>query len=103
MKKAQVVGLKDAWHVGLVFTGLSHGSRLAQTSGVRLHVCGSASSDRVYMQLDGEPWKQPVPTSDNDPPLLVRKTTSKKSEVGTRVLVAFYPLLRAGITPECFM
>jgi len=79
----EVVGLRSGWHAGIVMSGLFrkvHAKRLAQASDVELIIQGGDDSDDengdgrrkskgdrdddcVYMQLDGEPWKQRVPSS----------------------------------------
>lgn len=56
--------------------GLTHGVRIAQCRGVRLEVRSAQRAvdgepGIAYMQLDGEPWKQPIPSKKDDPPLLV--------------------------------
>ncbi len=67
----QVVGLRDMARVGLAFAGLTHGARLAQAAAVRLRLHGTRRRDCAYMQLDGEPWRQPVPAEDSGEALQV--------------------------------
>ena len=55
----EIVGLKDGWHTALMMGKMSHASRLAQACGVRLELRRAVSS-AAFMQLDGEPWKQPL-------------------------------------------
>jgi hypothetical protein len=60
----EVVGFNDAYSASAVMSGVGHAVRLGQSSGVRVHVCsesGRKGQEAVYMQLDGEPWKQTVP------------------------------------------
>jgi hypothetical protein len=63
-----VVGFKDAYSAGAVMSGMGHAVRLGQASGARVHVCSEKAAakgkDTVYMQLDGEPWKQLVPSGN---------------------------------------
>ena len=74
----EVVGLRSGWHAGVAFTGLFptvHGVRLAQASTVELSFSGdphaaTSDDDCVYMQVDGEPWRQPIPAA-GEPPLVV--------------------------------
>jgi hypothetical protein len=50
-------------------TGLTNALRLGQAAGARVRVSGPVSAHQqkkdkmvaVYLQLDGEPWKQDVP------------------------------------------
>lgn len=72
----QVVGLKNLWHMSLVMAGLAHGVRIAQCRGARLEIrttepAADGEPGAAYMQLDGEPWKQQIPSRQGDPPLLV--------------------------------
>ena len=93
----EVVGLRSGWHAGLVMSGLFakiHAKRLAQASDVELTICGGEDADDengdgkrkskgdqdddcVFMQLDGEPWKQRVPPRSANSPLVVRVSRSE--------------------------
>lgn len=87
----EVVGLRSGWHAGMVMSGLFrkvHAKRLAQASDVELIIQGGEDSDDedgdgrkkesdkdddcVFMQLDGEPWRQRVPPRSANSPLVVR-------------------------------
>ena len=90
----EVVGLRSGWHAGLAMSGLFrriHAKRLAQASDVELVIQGGDGSDAedgdgrkksrgarggdcVFMQLDGEPWRQRVPPRAAASPLVVRVT-----------------------------
>jgi len=75
----EVVGLRSGWHAGVAFTGLFrgvHGARLAQATAVELSFSGpegghgGSEDDCVFLQVDGEPWRQPIPPA-GAPPLVV--------------------------------
>jgi hypothetical protein len=67
----EVVAFKSGYHAGAVMGAGMHAVRLAQTAGVRMHVRGSKKTTdsngmgKTYIQLDGEPWEQPVPGEEN--------------------------------------
>ncbi|CAN1231949.1 Diacylglycerol kinase 5, partial [Linum perenne] len=64
--RIEVVGFRDAWH-GLVLLapkGKGHGTRLAQAHRIRFEFHKGAA-DHTFMRIDGEPWKQPLPTNDD--------------------------------------
>ena len=69
-------------HTGFVLTGLAHGVRLAQCRGARLEVKAPGSADSEpgisYMQLDGEPWPQSIPSGKSEQPLVVSCSPSMK-------------------------
>ncbi|KAL8159160.1 hypothetical protein V2J09_000697 [Rumex salicifolius] len=52
-KKLEVVCVSGSWHLGKLRVGLSQARRLAQGSLIRVH-----ASDRVHVQIDGEPFIQ---------------------------------------------
>ncbi|KAF8043240.1 hypothetical protein BT93_A1552 [Corymbia citriodora subsp. variegata] len=60
----EVVGFRDAWHGLLLLTPKGHGTRLAQARRIRFEFHKGAA-DHTYMRIDGEPWKQPLPTDDD--------------------------------------
>ncbi|XP_030546307.1 diacylglycerol kinase 5-like isoform X2 [Rhodamnia argentea] len=60
----EVVGFRDAWHGLLLLAPSGHGTRLAQAQRIHFEFHKGAT-DHTYMRIDGEPWKQPLPT-DND-------------------------------------
>ncbi|XP_062204994.1 diacylglycerol kinase 1-like [Phragmites australis] len=57
----EIVGFKDAWHGLVLLSPKGHGTRLAQVHRVRFEFHKGAA-DHAYMRIDGEPWKQPLPT-----------------------------------------
>eukprot|EP01025_Chloroclados_australasicus_P017201 TRINITY_DN18754_c0_g2_i3.p1 TRINITY_DN18754_c0_g2~~TRINITY_DN18754_c0_g2_i3.p1 ORF type:complete len:348 (+),score=50.19 TRINITY_DN18754_c0_g2_i3:49-1092(+) len=86
----EVVGLKGLWHTGMVLAGLTHGKRVAQGHAIRVELKGSENSDpgKVYMQLDGEPWVQKIPSKDSVSPFVVELHHAGKS----RMLMNHLPL-----------
>ncbi|KAI3439822.1 Diacylglycerol kinase (DAG kinase) [Psidium guajava] len=60
----EVVGFRDAWHGLLLLAPSGHGTRLAQAKRIRFEFHKGAT-DHTYMRIDGEPWKQPLPTDDD--------------------------------------
>ncbi|KAJ7558436.1 hypothetical protein O6H91_04G039100 [Diphasiastrum complanatum] len=59
----EVVGFRDGWHGMTLLLPNSHGTRLAQAHKLRI-VFNNGASDSMYMRVDGEPWIQPLPRSD---------------------------------------
>ncbi|KAL9326016.1 hypothetical protein ACSQ67_006661 [Phaseolus vulgaris] len=55
----EVFGLKQGWHASFVMVELISAKHLAQASAIRLEVRGGRWKN-AYMQMDGEPWKQPL-------------------------------------------
>ncbi|CAJ1944959.1 unnamed protein product, partial [Sphenostylis stenocarpa] len=55
----EVFGLKQGWHASFVMIELISAKHLAQAAAVRLEVRGGQWKN-AYMQMDGEPWKQPL-------------------------------------------
>ncbi|KAL8511079.1 hypothetical protein ACS0TY_017774 [Phlomoides rotata] len=60
----EVVGFKDAWHGLVLLAPNGHGTRLAQAHRIRFEFHKGAAEE-TYMRIDGEPWKQPLPTDDD--------------------------------------
>ncbi|XP_051134732.1 diacylglycerol kinase 1-like isoform X2 [Andrographis paniculata] len=60
----EVVGFRDAWHGLILFAPNGHGTRLAQANRIRFEFQKGAA-DHVFMRMDGEPWKQPLPADDS--------------------------------------
>lgn len=60
----EVVGFRDGWHGLAILTPNGHGTRLAQSHGIRFEFHKGAAKN-TYMRMDGEPWKQPLPTDDD--------------------------------------
>ena len=64
----EVLGLKDGWHTAMVMGEVNpssiHAKRLAQGNAIELTIrvaSKNSKNQQVYMQMDGEPWKQKVP------------------------------------------
>ncbi|PON58601.1 Diacylglycerol kinase [Trema orientale] len=55
----EIFGLKQGWHASFVMVELISAKHIAQAAAIRLEVRGGEWKD-VYMQMDGEPWKQPL-------------------------------------------
>ncbi|WOK95035.1 diacylglycerol kinase 4-like [Canna indica] len=55
----EIFGLKQGWHASLVMVELISAKHIAQASAIRLEIRGGEWRD-AYMQMDGEPWKQPM-------------------------------------------
>ncbi|KAK6918979.1 Diacylglycerol kinase, accessory domain [Dillenia turbinata] len=60
----EVVGFRDAWHGLVLLAPNGHGTRLAQARRIRFEFHKGAA-DHTFMRIDGEPWKQPLPTDDD--------------------------------------
>ncbi|OAO96879.1 DGK6 [Arabidopsis thaliana] len=59
----EIVGFRNAWHGLVLLSPNGHGTRLAQANRVRLEFKKGAAK-HAYMRIDGEPWKQPLPSND---------------------------------------
>ncbi|KAH7659792.1 Diacylglycerol kinase (ATP) protein [Dioscorea alata] len=55
----EIIGLKQGWHVSFVMVELISAKHIAQAAAIRLEIRGGESK-QAYMQMDGEPWKQPI-------------------------------------------
>ncbi|KAK1391585.1 diacylglycerol kinase [Heracleum sosnowskyi] len=55
----EVFGLKQGWHTSVVMVELITAKHLAQAAGLRFEFRGGEWR-KSYMQMDGEPWKQPL-------------------------------------------
>ncbi|CAN6453331.1 unnamed protein product [Victoria cruziana] len=60
----EVVGFRDGWHGLVLLAPKGHGTRLAQARRVRFEFHKGAA-EHTYMRMDGEPWKQPLPSEDD--------------------------------------
>ncbi|KMZ72445.1 Diacylglycerol kinase [Zostera marina] len=58
----EIVGLKQGWHASFVMSKIISGKHITQAAAVRFELKGGEWK-KAYMQMDGEPWKQPI---DND-------------------------------------
>ncbi|XP_073278236.1 diacylglycerol kinase 4-like [Primulina huaijiensis] len=55
----EVFGLKHGWHASMVMVELISAKHIAQASAIRFELRGGEWTE-AYMQIDGEPWKQPM-------------------------------------------
>ncbi|KAJ0962226.1 hypothetical protein J5N97_030054 [Dioscorea zingiberensis] len=55
----EIFGLKQGWHVSFVMVELISAKHIAQAAAIRLEI-GGGEWKHAYMQMDGEPWKQPI-------------------------------------------
>ncbi|KAK3123109.1 hypothetical protein QOZ80_8AG0624060 [Eleusine coracana subsp. coracana] len=55
----EIFGLKQGWHASLVMVELISAKHIAQAAAIRIEIKGGQWRD-AYMQMDGEPWKQPL-------------------------------------------
>ncbi|GLT97558.1 hypothetical protein SLE2022_151160 [Rubroshorea leprosula] len=55
----EIFGLKQGWHASFVMVELISAKHIAQAAAIRFEVRGGEWKD-AYMQMDGEPWKQPM-------------------------------------------
>ncbi|XP_058113847.1 diacylglycerol kinase 4-like [Magnolia sinica] len=55
----EIFGLKQGWHASFVMVELISAKHIAQAASIRLEIRGGQWK-HAYMQMDGEPWKQPI-------------------------------------------
>ncbi|CAA7408155.1 unnamed protein product [Spirodela intermedia] len=55
----EIFGLKQGWHASFVMVDLISAKHIAQAAAVRLEIRGGQWKE-AFMQMDGEPWKQPL-------------------------------------------
>ncbi|KAK4746583.1 hypothetical protein SAY87_025620 [Trapa incisa] len=55
----EIFGLKEGWHASFVMVELISAKHIAQAAAIRFEFRGG-EWQRAYMQMDGEPWKQPL-------------------------------------------
>ncbi|XP_031481010.1 diacylglycerol kinase 4-like [Nymphaea colorata] len=55
----EIFGFKQGWHASFVMAELINAKHLAQAASIKLELRGGQWKD-AYMQMDGEPWKQPI-------------------------------------------
>ncbi|KAG4167683.1 hypothetical protein ERO13_A13G211400v2 [Gossypium hirsutum] len=67
----EIFGLKQGWHASFVMVELISAKHIAQASSIRLEIRGGEWKD-VFMQMDGEPWKQPM-SSDHSTFLEIKR------------------------------
>ncbi|KAG0610421.1 hypothetical protein M758_7G063800 [Ceratodon purpureus] len=66
----EVMGLKDGWHSAFVLLEVSTAVRLCQAEAIKLELNGKART-KAYLQMDGEPWMQPMGTPEDATPTVV--------------------------------
>ncbi|KAK1322966.1 Diacylglycerol kinase 4 [Acorus calamus] len=55
----EIFGLKQGWHASFVMVELISAKHIAQAAAIRIEIRGGQWK-QSYMQIDGEPWKQPI-------------------------------------------
>ncbi|PWA88819.1 diacylglycerol kinase 3 [Artemisia annua] len=55
----EVFGFKHGWHASFVMVELISAKHIAQAAAIRFELRGEAWK-KAFMQMDGEPWKQPL-------------------------------------------
>ncbi|KAM5580860.1 hypothetical protein ABKV19_010189 [Rosa sericea] len=60
----EVVGFTSAWHGLVLLAPNGHGTRLAQAHRIKF-LFHKGAIDQTYMRIDGEPWRQPLPSDDD--------------------------------------
>ncbi|KAI3803121.1 hypothetical protein L1987_31270 [Smallanthus sonchifolius] len=55
----EIFGFKQGWHASLVMVDLISAKHIAQAAAVRFELRGGTWRE-CFMQMDGEPWKQPM-------------------------------------------
>ncbi|GLT80412.1 hypothetical protein SLA2020_518530 [Shorea laevis] len=55
----EIYGLKQGWHASFVMVELISAKHIARAAAIRFEVRGGEWKD-AYMQMEGEPWKQPM-------------------------------------------
>ncbi|GFP89722.1 diacylglycerol kinase 4 [Phtheirospermum japonicum] len=55
----EVFGFKQGWHASMVMVELISAKHITQASAIRFELRGGEWTE-AYMQMDGEPWKQPM-------------------------------------------
>ncbi|KAG1326456.1 diacylglycerol kinase 7 [Cocos nucifera] len=55
----EIFGLKQGWHASFVMTQLISAQHIAQAAAIKMEIRGG-EWNQAYLQMDGEPWKQPI-------------------------------------------
>lgn len=74
----EVMGLKDGWHSAFVMLEVSTAVRLCQAESVKLELTGRARR-KAYLQMDGEPWMQPMGAPTDEPTVVLIEKLSAPS------------------------
>ncbi|KAI5082065.1 hypothetical protein GOP47_0001808 [Adiantum capillus-veneris] len=72
----EIFGLFDGWHASLVMLSLRSAKRLAQACAIRMHLIAD-QRHRIYMQMDGEPWRQPLCANENSTIIEIMPTPTR--------------------------
>ena len=67
----EVVGFRTGWHTGFVMVGMTHCMRLGQGRAARIRAQRTKTDpageiESMYMQIDGEPWRQRIPATEHE-------------------------------------
>eukprot|EP00475_Leptophrys_vorax_P038889 TRINITY_DN69469_c0_g1_i1.p1 TRINITY_DN69469_c0_g1~~TRINITY_DN69469_c0_g1_i1.p1 ORF type:complete len:442 (-),score=5.48 TRINITY_DN69469_c0_g1_i1:295-1620(-) len=62
----ELIGFKGGWHTMMVMGKMAGGVRLAQAHGLRIDLRGEHRR-AAYMQIDGEPWEEPLSVDSREP------------------------------------
>jgi diacylglycerol kinase (ATP) len=73
----EVMGLKDGWHSAFVLLEVATAVRLCQAEAIKIELNGRTRR-KAYLQMDGEPWMQPMgsPTDDEPTVVIIEKLTT---------------------------
>ncbi|KAG0558393.1 hypothetical protein KC19_10G024800 [Ceratodon purpureus] len=66
----EIMGLKDGWHSAFVLLEVSTAVRLCQAEAVKLEFNGNTRRN-AYLQMDGEPWMQPMGAPHDEPTVVM--------------------------------
>ncbi|KAA0059727.1 diacylglycerol kinase 7 [Cucumis melo var. makuwa] len=55
----EIFGLKQGWHTSFVMVDIISAKHIAQAAAIRIEIRGGKRK-KAYLQMDGEPWKQPI-------------------------------------------
>eukprot|EP00850_Spirogloea_muscicola_P023901 SM000402S15229 [mRNA] locus=s402:16795:19941:- [translate_table: standard] len=76
----ELVGLRGGWHTVVVMWKWTHATRLAQARAVRFELHGEVRK-RAYLQIDGEPWQQPLARQPGQPTVIQVTRSSEQSQM----------------------
>lgn len=57
----EIFGLKQGWHAAFVMVELINAKHIAQAAAIRFEIRGGEWNE-AFIQMDGEPWRQPLNT-----------------------------------------